>query len=611
MKPKGGVGALIRIIRFFECSCSGLTYPPFLLGQDAFLLMALVGKLLYGTGCRSLPICKPCTNREYWAERDQTEHETQSTSCKKNPGRIVMAELILLNQANVDPHIWSIVETNAISARRSQSEPGVDDSEELQPVPLGTAVKRDNTYTIVTASTPSQTNSMAIDEDGTDYFYFSTIQFGSSGKSMHMLIDTGSANTWVIGSGCTTKACTSHNTFGPTDSTTLRPTQSRFDLTYGTGTVAGMIFNDTVKMAGITLPLSFGLASTTSDDFSTYPMDGILGLGRPISSNMDSPSVMEVVESAKALPQNLFGVSLQRNSDGSTDGELSFGAPDPTKYTGDLLYTNTDSNGSLWEIPIGDTALNGVSCHFTGKRGIVDSGTSFMLLPPNDAKTLHDRIPNSVQASDGFQVPCSSSMPIQITISNFVYNVSSKDYIGSPVNGGSMCSSNIIARQTFGPDQWLLGDVFLKNVYTVFDFDRNRIGKIVQIPSLFNYVANILTGFGIKNTKQSSAVSSSSQVSSSKSSTTSSSLATTSPNTISSSGPPSPTTVLLPASQVPSSSTASATTPNAPTGLGSPPSSTSASPRQSAASSAASQYSFQFRTLLLCLFFVFIVYTCT
>jgi len=361
---------------------------------------------------------------------------------------------------------------------------GEDGGGKHQAGPSGTPVKRTNTYTVVTASTPSQTNSMAIDEDGTDYFYFTTIQFGSNGKSMYMLVDTGSANTWVIGSGCTSKACTSHNTFGPADSTTLKPTSSNFNLTYGTGTASGMIFNDTVKMAGISLPLSFGLASATSDDFSTYPMDGILGLGRPISSTMDSPSVMEVVEATKALPQNLFGISLQRNGDGSTGGEISFGAPDTTKYFGDLLYINTDSNGSLWEIPIGDTAVNGVNCHFTGKKGIVDSGTSFMLLPPSDAKTLHDRIPNSVQATDGFHVPCSSSMPIQITISNTVYNVSSKDYVGSPIDGGSMCSSNVIARQTFGPDQWLLGDVFLKNVYTVFDFDKNRVGKIVLHHSL-------------------------------------------------------------------------------------------------------------------------------
>ena len=370
------------------------------------------------------------------------------------------------------------METNAIARRGLRSVP-FESNDEEQLAPLGTPVKRDEKYTVFTASTPSQTSSMAIDEDGMDYFYFSNVQFGSSHKNMYLLVDTGSANTWVIGSGCTTKACASHNTLGPSDSATLEATQSKFNLTYGTGTVSGTIFNDTIKMAGFSLPLSFGLASTTSDDFSTYPMDGILGLGRPTSSNMDSPSVMETIEATKALSQNQFGISLQRNSDGSTDGEVNFGAPDRNKYTGDLSYTNTDSNGSLWEIPIGDTAVNGVPCHFVGKKGIVDSGTSFLLLPHNDARTLHDHIPDSVQASDGFNVPCSSSLPIQINISDVMYNISTKDYVGSPVNGGPMCSSNIIARQTFGPDQWLLGDVFLKNVYTVFDFDKNRIGKMI------------------------------------------------------------------------------------------------------------------------------------
>ena len=378
------------------------------------------------------------------------------------------------------------METNAIARRRARSESVQEGDEEQYPGPLGTPVKRENAYTIVTGSTPLQTNSVAIDEDGTDYFYFTTTQFGSRGKSMYMLVDTGSANTWVIGSGCTSKACISHNTFGPADSSTLKSTPSKFNLTYGTGTVSGMIYNDTVKLAGMSLPLSFGLASTTSDDFSTYPMDGILGLGRPMSSNMNSPSVMEIIEASKALPQNLLGISLQRNGDGSTSGELSFGAPDTSKYTGDLLYVSTDYNGSLWEIPIGDTAVNGASCHFSGKRGIVDSGTSFLLLPPSDAKTLHDLIPNSVLASDGYCVPCSSSMPLQITISNTLFNVSSKDWVGSPINGGSMCSSNVIARQTFGPDQWLIGDVFLKNVYAVFDFDKNRIGKMIPNSSLPN-----------------------------------------------------------------------------------------------------------------------------
>lgn len=317
---------------------------------------------------------------------------------------------------------------------------------------------------------------MAIDEDGTDFSYFSPVEFGSSGKSMYMLIDTGAANTWVVGSDCTTKACASHNSFGTADSTSLQNTNSKFNLTYGTGTFSGMIVNDTVKMAGISIPLSFGSASTTSDDFSTYPMDGILGLGRSVTNVMNYPTVMDAIKNAKVFPTNILGISLERNSDKSTNGEINFGAPDAAKYTGALSFTNLVSGAQLWEIPIDDAAVNGVSCNFSGKSAIVDTGTSFMLLPPLDAASLHAQIPQSVQDGEDFNVPCSSAIPVQVTISSVTYNVSSKDYIGNPVKGGPLCSSNIIGREIFGTNRWLLGDVFLKNVYTVFDFDKDRIG---------------------------------------------------------------------------------------------------------------------------------------
>lgn len=337
-------------------------------------------------------------------------------------------------------------------------------------------VKRSNEYDIVTANEPEQTDSIAIDQDGTDFSYCSAVEFGSSGKSMYMLIDTGTADTWVMGADCSSEPCSNHSIFGPQDSNTLHTTTTKFNLTYGTGTVSGVVINDTVKMAGFSIPLSFGLASIVSDDFKWYPIDGILGLGRTSPDAGRFPTVMEAIKTNNLLQKNILGIYLQRIKDGNTNGELNFGSPDTTKYTGGLSYTNTVSDKKRWEIPIDDANVNGVACNFSGKSAIIDTGTTFVILPPVDAQRFHSLIPGSQQTGESFIIPCSSSLPVQIIITSIVYNISAKDYVGSPIADKNMCLSNIVGKPTFGPDKWLLGDVFLKNVYTVLDFDENRIG---------------------------------------------------------------------------------------------------------------------------------------
>ncbi|KAL8711551.1 MAG: hypothetical protein Q9220_003961 [cf. Caloplaca sp. 1 TL-2023] len=238
----------------------------------------------------------------------------------------------------------------------------------------GSTVRRDNRYDIISASPPTQSNSASIHTDGTDFSYFTSVEFGSTGKTMYMLVDTGAANTWVMGADCTSSVCAQHNTFGPADSTSLVLSQDPFNLTYGTGSVSGWTANDTVKVAGFSIPLSFGLASTTSDDFSDYPMDGILGLGLPASKSIGSPTVMDMIQDVNILPSNLFGVNLQRSSDGSTDGELSFGTPDTTKYRGELSYTNTVADASMWEIPMNEVRVGGQPCNIAGNTAIIDTG---------------------------------------------------------------------------------------------------------------------------------------------------------------------------------------------------------------------------------------------
>lgn len=383
-------------------------------------------------------------------------------------------------QVHVHPNDWSDIEL-AVMDLRSRSSRENRRSQETPVGDTGASVKRADKYEIVKGTQPKQANSVAVDQDGTDYSYLFTIQVGASGKAMQMLIDTGAANTWMMGSDCSSEPCLAHNTFGAKDSTSLRVTDTEFNLTYGSGTVSGLIFNDAVKMADFSISLSFGSASVVSNEFSSYPMDGILGLGRSTSSSVKAPTFMEAISNGDVLQKNLLGIHLQRNSDGSTDGELNFGTPNTNRYTGNVSYTSTAKDSDLWEIPIDDIAVDGVKCSFSGKTAIIDTGTSFLLLPPGDAQRIHKLIPGSQQEGETFKLPCLASLPVEIIISKITYNIPPKDYLGKPVSGGNLCASNIIGKDTFGPDRWLVGDVFLKNVYTIFDFDQDKIGHYLAL----------------------------------------------------------------------------------------------------------------------------------
>ncbi|KAI4207207.1 MAG: hypothetical protein LQ346_000701 [Caloplaca aetnensis] len=221
-------------------------------------------------------------------------------------------------------------------------------------------------------------------------------------------------------------------------------------------------------------------------------MDGILGLGPPSSRLMDFPTAMEAIQKANALSSNLFGVNLQRASDGSIDGEISFGAPNQAKYRGPISHTSLVAGASMWEIPIDDAKVNGKPCSMTGKSAIIDTGTTFMLLPPADAEQLHSQISGSQQEGEIFNIPCASKALVQLIFSGVPYDISPADYVGDPIShGSSTCTSNFIGRRPFGPNQWLVGDVFLKNVYSVFDYDEKQIGfasKTSQSSSASAYV---------------------------------------------------------------------------------------------------------------------------
>jgi len=332
-----------------------------------------------------------------------------------------------------------------------------------------------NTYAIQSAATPTQTNSAGIDQDGTDFSYFAQVGLGSANTELYMLLDTGASTTWVMGPSCTSDACKSHDNFGAPDSKTFQASTESFFVAYGAGNVSGLLASDSLSIAGMKFQMTFGIANNTSDDFEYFPIDGILGLSLAKS---DVPSFLDTLVASKAIKSNIFGISLNRASDGPNTGEINFGAVDTSKFTGSLNYIPVASNGAGdWAIPMANVGFGNNQAGVTGKLAYIDTGTSFIFAPPDQAATFYGIVPGAIIQSTGstvtYTVPCDTTTALTFTFGTTTYSVSSKDWVSASVNG--VCTGNVYGRAII-TDAWLLGDTFLKNVYAVFDVDQTRLG---------------------------------------------------------------------------------------------------------------------------------------
>lgn len=252
-----------------------------------------------------------------------------------------------------------------------------------------------------------------------------------------------------------------------------------FSVTYGTGSVSGTLATDTLHIGGSLSPsATFGLATNVSSEFKSYPMDGILGIGRGanVQGAVDAPQVMDALKDDNLIGSKLYGIHLSRASDKLSDGELNLGEVNKARFSGDLNWIDCVPNDTgFWEIPVSDASVDGKTLGLQGKNAIMDTGTSYILMPPADALAIHSPIPGFAQSGETFSVPCDTTASLAFVFGQTSYNISAADWLGGKLDSG-LCRSNIVGRQTFNESQWLVGDVFLKNVYSVFDFDGSRVG---------------------------------------------------------------------------------------------------------------------------------------
>ncbi|XP_070604613.1 embryonic pepsinogen-like [Erythrolamprus reginae] len=303
-----------------------------------------------------------------------------------------------------------------------------------------------------------------------DSQYYGTIYIGTPPQEFTVIFDTGSSNLWVPSVSCKSQACTKHRRFNPSLSSTFKSTKQTLAIWYGTGNMAGMLGYDTVKVSSyIDTNQPFGLSTVEPGNVFTYAQfDGILGLAYPSIAVDQATPVFDNMMKEGLVQQNLFSVYLSRKATGSM---ITFGGIDHSHYTGPINWIPV-SQQSYWQITMDSVLVNGkkIACN-NGCQAIVDTGTSLLAGPTNAVSSILTAI-GATQGQSVINCSDLSKLPDVVFVINGIhFPLPPAAYTQQIVPG--YCGTGF---QPGGGDSWILGDVFIREYYSIFDRGNNRVG---------------------------------------------------------------------------------------------------------------------------------------
>lgn len=303
--------------------------------------------------------------------------------------------------------------------------------------------------------------------------YYGDIKVG--GQLFTVIFDTGSANLWVPSARCET-SCFTKNRYDSKLSSTYIENNDRFYIQYGSGPVRGYLSTDDLEFGNILIRhqtfAEVTEAEGLEDIYQYGKFDGILGLAfTPVSVDL-IPSPMDNLIAQGLIEHPIISFNLGNNS----DGELIIGGYEEEKIDGTIEFINLIEidywTVSLDQIMIGNTKFNGA------KKAIIDTGTSLLIGPPSDVNKMATLL-SATLIDDIYIVDCNNNLPnIEIILDKRSFVLTPDDYLIRYCMNETECNCYLSIMEMHREEQdfWILGDVFIKKYYTIFDFENKKVG---------------------------------------------------------------------------------------------------------------------------------------
>jgi len=297
------------------------------------------------------------------------------------------------------------------------------------------------------------------------------------------LIDTGSSNTWV---GAATKY---------TKTSTSKSTGNTVNVSYGSGSFSGTEYTDTVTLGSdlVIKNQSIGVASTAT---GFNDVDGILGIGPvdltsgTVSNTSTVPTVTDNLLAQGTIATESIGISyVPSTSASAANGELSFGATDSSKFTGDVSYvpiTSTSPASNYWGID--QTLSYGDSTTLLTSSGIVDTGTTLLLIATDAFQSYQKATGATLDQTTGLLTITEDQfndlqslffkigdVTYELTANAQIWPRSLNSTLGGDENSIYLVTADLGSNSGSGLD-FINGFAFLQRFYSVYDTSNSQVG---------------------------------------------------------------------------------------------------------------------------------------
>jgi hypothetical protein len=288
----------------------------------------------------------------------------------------------------------------------------------------------------------------------TSSFYSAEIGLGTPAQILPVIFDTGSSYTFIASNYCKdNNNCRNPlNHYNYTLSSTFKEIDRPIETTYGEGKITG-IFNTDILIINDNIKLRTYIGEIIeAEDQSVFSNNiaGIIGLAG--KSILNSTLFDSLVEGEK-LTKNVISFYY-----GEEDGEIDFGFINPNKYKGELNHHKIINPG-VWSLKLVSFNFEGgknICQKYTNCEALIDTGTSGIAM----SKAQYNRIKG--------QLSCEDSVNIKLLIDDKEYIITPDDYTFDN------CEFHIFPIDV-EDNVTILGEIFIKKYYTIFDKDDDEI----------------------------------------------------------------------------------------------------------------------------------------